>query len=305
MTADYRKLILDEQASTPLSQMSGAFHNAKSEEAIMLAYYQSSMAVEWMIQNHGWDKLKAVLTSLAEGLRVNAAIEKHLGSMEKLEPAFATWFTKLAQDYAPDADFTKPDAPPAEYLKNNAKNLPALRALAEQALQDKDWIKAEELGRKIELLEPKATGAESGTWLRAKALHGMGKTEEETRLLRGLAQTSAEALPIFQRLMEVDYEAKRWPELALNARRAFAINPFLSDISERLAEAEAALQHPEVAVEHYRRALKLKPAHPAKIHFHIASLLKKQQPQEAKIAVLDALALAPRYKEALKLLTEL
>jgi hypothetical protein len=41
------------------------------------------------------------------------------------------------------------------------------------------------------------------------------------------------------------------------------------------------------------------------VHFAIASLLRESEPARAKLHTLDALAEAPRYREALQLLREL
>jgi len=39
-----------------------------------------------MIQQHGWDKFRALLQALATGDRINTALEKNVGPLDQLEP---------------------------------------------------------------------------------------------------------------------------------------------------------------------------------------------------------------------------
>ena len=59
------------------------------------------------------------------------------------------------------------------------------------------------------------------------------------------------------------------------------------------------------AVKSYERLLHLDPADPVDIHYRLARLLKDSQPDRAKRHVLLALADAPRFRDAHKLLLEL
>jgi len=59
------------------------------------------------------------------------------------------------------------------------------------------------------------------------------------------------------------------------------------------------------AVSAFRNVLRLEPADPADVHLRLARLLRKRDPRAARRHVLDALAEAPRFREAHKLLLEL
>ena len=309
MTADYRRMILEDNKLTPLGQMSGAFLNAKDGDEIMFAYYQSSMAVEWLVSKHGWEALRKVLADLATGDRINAVLEKNMGPMDQLEPQFLEYMTAQAKAYAPQADWSKLDpaladepAKLAEFIKANPNHLEGLALIAEQLAADKAWDQMAEVGQHLIDLNPEDVSASSGYWVKGKALHQLKKVSEETALLRVMAAKSGDSMPVFLRLMELDAESKSMPELDQDAARAFAINPFLPQPTQSLATAAEAQGKADAALAAYQRLLLLNPPNPALVRFKLATLLQSRDAAQAKRHLLDALVLAPRYREALDLL---
>jgi tetratricopeptide (TPR) repeat protein len=107
MTPRYREMVLGDEL-TPISKLSGAFLAPESEVHLQFAYYESSQAVEFLVQRFGMDKLKATLKNLGEGMEINAAIAKNTEPMDKLEPEFAAFMKEKAENLAPGLDFEKP-----------------------------------------------------------------------------------------------------------------------------------------------------------------------------------------------------
>ena len=309
MNDTFRELTLGEETLTPLSQMSSAFLNAKDQDAILFAYYESSVAVAWMIQQHGWDKFRALLQSLAAGDRINAALEKNIGPLAQLEPAFKEHMLSLAKAHGPSADWSKPAINDISELQNflqaNPGNLKALQMQGDELLADKQWGKAAEIGQKLIDLDPEDTSGSSGYWVKAKAMHQLQRIDEEAALLRTMAAKSSDALPVYLRLMEIDREKQAWPELQTDAARALALNPFLPAPNEALALAAQSTGDATTAIHIYERLLHLSPANPAKVRYELAALLKPTNQAQAKRHLLDALVMAPRYQEAQKLLLEM
>ncbi len=314
MTAEYRTMILDDDALTPLGEMSSAFIKAKSGEAVMFAYLESSIAVQWLIETYGWEKFRALLADLATGQRINEAIAKNIAPLDALEPKFANHMMSLARNFSPKADWTKPEPDAldasdpqalANYAKKHPNNLWAAQQITEQLMEAKDWDKAAAAAQHLMDLSPADVSPDGGRWLKAMALHKLAKTAEEAQELRTLADMSGEVSAAFLRLIEIDTAAKHWPGVLLNAQRALALNPFLPGPNEALAAAAAALGQTEAAVRGYQRVLQLQPSNPAQIHFKLASLLQSSDKPKAKRYLLDALVLAPRYREAQQLLVEM
>lgn len=309
MNATFRELALGEDTLTALSQMSSAFLNAKDQDAILFAYFQSSIAVEWMIQRHGWDKFRALLQALATGDRINTALEKNIAPLDQLEPAFRAHMIALAKAHAPAADWAKPEisdiAQLPSYLQAHPTNLQALQMQGEEFLTAKQWEQAAAIGQRLIDLSPQDTSTESGYWLKARALRQLQRIEEEATLLRTMADQTGDVLPIYLRLMEIDHERQAWPDLQTHAARALALNPFLPAPNEALAQAAQAIGDTPTAIQIYERLLHLGPANPAKVRYELASLLKPTNQAKAKRHLLDALAMAPRYQEAQKLLLDM
>ena len=309
MTADWRRFILEEEKLTPMSQMSGAFLNAKDGDDMLFAYYESSMAVEWLIAKHGWESFRAVLRDLAAGERINAAIEKNIGPMETLEPEFLAYMTDKAKAFGPQADWSKvpPEAADdaeklAAFLKEKPTNLQALTLLADQFAAEKDWPKVAEVGQKMIDLNPDDTTATSGYWIKGKAMHQLKNTAEEIKLLRTMAAKTSDSMPVYLRLLEVDKETKAMADMTTDAARAFALNPFLAGVNDSLAQAAEAQSQADAAIMHYERLLLLSPSNPALVRYKLATLLREKDGAKSKRYLLDALALAPRYREALEML---
>jgi tetratricopeptide (TPR) repeat protein len=83
MTPKYREMILGDEL-TPVSKLSGAFLDPKSEMHLQFAYYESSLVVEFLVQKYGIEKLKAILRDLGDGVEINEALGKELTGLNKL-----------------------------------------------------------------------------------------------------------------------------------------------------------------------------------------------------------------------------
>ncbi len=108
MNPDYRKMILEDKALTPVRDMSQAFFQAKDSMAVMFAYYQSMLVVEHLVNTYGIETLRAILADLAQGVLVNDAIARHTVPIEEFEKSFALAATKLAEEYGPGVDWKEP-----------------------------------------------------------------------------------------------------------------------------------------------------------------------------------------------------
>src|SRR5436853_7482220 len=108
MTARYREMILGEDF-TPLGELSSAFLAPKTPMHLQFAYYESKLAVEFIVENFGFDSLKAILRDLGEGREINSTIEAHTAPLVQLEQDFAKFARSEAESLAPTLDFTKPE----------------------------------------------------------------------------------------------------------------------------------------------------------------------------------------------------
>ncbi len=75
MNPKFRAMILGPEL-TPLSQLSAAFLNAKTSLHLQFAYYESALAVEFLVERAGLPALKGVLDDLGAGVPINEALPR-------------------------------------------------------------------------------------------------------------------------------------------------------------------------------------------------------------------------------------
>ncbi|MDI1312224.1 tetratricopeptide repeat protein [Prosthecobacter sp.] len=312
MSERYRGMVLDEETLTPMSRLSSAFMAPKTQHHLLFAYYESSQAVEFLLEKFGQDKFQGILHDLANGKRINDAIAANVGSIEEIEKQFAQYIIAKAKSFGAKADWNEPkpeDLNPfdagsfTEFLKKHPNNLWALRKQTETRVEAKKWSEVLPLADKLIELLPDSYDEDSGYALKVQALRQLKHTDEETAVLRQIAAKSSSAQSSFLRLIELDLPAKRWPEVKANAQRSMALNPFLVTPQRALAAASAALKETPEAIAAYERVLILDPGS-AQTHFKLAELLRPSDATQAKQHLLDSLALAPRNREGLALLAE-
>jgi tetratricopeptide (TPR) repeat protein len=277
----------------------------------MYAYFESSQVVAYLLNRFGHEKFRGILRDLAVGKRINDAIAANTESLEKLEKGFDAYILAQAQAFGARADWKEPG--PAEvnaldaasfaaYLKAHPTNLWALQKQAADMMEAEKWEAAIEAANALILLVPEDLGADSGYRIKAAAQRKLGRLEDETALLRLIAERESSAMPVVLRLLELDLPNKNWPQVQTNAQRAIALNPFLRIPQQGLAEAAEALGQQDEAIAAYRRVLILDPGGAAMTHFRLATLLREKDAAAAKRHLLDSLVLAPRFREGYELL---
>ncbi|HKX60733.1 MAG TPA: tetratricopeptide repeat protein, partial [Verrucomicrobiae bacterium] len=305
MTPRYREMILGKDF-TPLGDLSAAFLAPKTEMHLQFAYYESYLAVEFLVKKFGMDALKNILVELGTGMEINTAISKHTEPMEKLDKDFAAFAKERAENLAPELNFKKPGLEGLAKLElelgADSKNYHTLLQLAREALRKKEWQKAKAPLEKLIKLFPNQRGSDNAYSILGEVHRRLGETNEERQVLTQLASIESDAVDAYQRLMELNRATGEWDAVATNAGRYLAVNPLVELPYRYLAEASEQLQRPDSAIESYRTLLRLDPPDPAGTHFKLARLLHEKGEPSAKRHLLQALEEAPRYREAHKLL---
>ncbi|NLT70123.1 MAG: hypothetical protein GXX91_05445 [Verrucomicrobiaceae bacterium] len=313
MTPAYRRMIIEEDGLTPIREMTSAFFQPESGEHLMFAYYQSMLVVEYLIERHGLEALRAILADLAAGVLINDAIERHTEPLDALEKKFALHVLRAARDYGAEVDWERPgeqvngrDLPGmASFVKANPTNFEGRKILTTLLLDQEQWDAAIASADALIALLPDYTGERNGYTLKALALRGKEDTAAEAAVLETLAGLSAEAFSAYARLVEVHFAKKNWDAVLANGRRGFAINPFHQRLHYCEGCAHEALAEPALAVASFENALRLDPVNPSELRFRLARLLRSDDEKKARRYLLDSLADSPRYLEAHGLLLEM
>lgn len=312
MTPRYKQIILAEK-HLPISELSSAFLRPPNPIYLQFAYYQSSLVVRYIVEEFGHEALLKILADLAEGYPINEAIQRNTKPMEELDEHFNIYIRQLADRYAPQLNLASPDdvrdqQALEDWMNDNPYTIYTLQHEYEKL------IKTENYEETIPLLEqwivvqpspPYSEDSQNPYLLLANTYRQLNDTDKELSTLKKLADQTPDSLAAFNRLLEIAKEQEDWNQLESNAHRLLAINPLLQEPHRQLAKASESLKKPEQAIQSWKSLLQLDPSDPANVHFRLANLLQKLQPQSAKRHLLQALEQAPRFRAAHRLLQEL
>ena len=313
MNPQYRKMILGGEL-TPISKLSSAFLSPPTPMHLQFAYYESSLVVEFLIERFGHETLKTILTDLAKGEEINSVISKRAAPIEKIEKQFEAFARKRAEGLAQNVEWVQPEngqVDPADsealakWLTNHPNSFWALRLQASHLLADEKWEQAKTPLKKLLSIYPSYTGEGNAYGLLARVHRKLAETEQERRVLNNLVTISANAAKAYIRLMEIAMEQKNWREVFDNGNKYLAVYPMLGAVHWRMGRANEELGQNDQAIESYRRLLLLDPADPADVNYRLARLFADRDPATAKRYVLEALADAPRFRQAHRLLLKL
>jgi len=309
----YRKMVLGGEL-TPISKLSSTFLSPRTPMHLQFAYYESSLVVEFLVKQFGYESLKAILADLAKGEEINSVISRRAAPLEDIEKQFEAFARERAESLAQDVDWAQPengqvDTADSEalskWLTKHPNSFWALTLYANYLLADERWEQAKTPLKKLISIYPDYTGEGNAYSLLAQVHRKLSETEQERQVLNKLVAISADAAEAYERLMEIAMEQKDWSAVLENGNRYLAVYPMLGTVYWRMGRANEELGQDEQAIESYRHLLLLEPADPADINYRLARLFAERAPLTAKRYVLEALADAPRFRQAHRLLLKI
>jgi tetratricopeptide (TPR) repeat protein len=299
---------------TALSQLSAAFLAPKSAIHIRLAYYESALAVEFLVQMAGLPALNGILDDLGAGKTINEVLPTRTRmTLVELDEAFSRFARQKAESVASRATWEEIDLADdassqavAEWLKNHPKSFRGRQRLAARLVAERRWPEAKAVLLDLKALYPEYTGADNAYALLASVYKHTSAVGEEHAVLEELAERDGDALPAYLRLMELDEAAGNWEGVAKNAHRLLAVNPLIPAPHRHLARAAEHLARRDEGIAAYRALSMLDDTDPAEVHYRLARLLSLAGKKvEARREVLKSLEEAPRFLESHKLLLDL
>ncbi|UUO04368.1 tetratricopeptide repeat protein [Blastopirellula sp. J2-11] len=312
MSPTYRKMILSDDL-TPVSKLSGAFLRPPSATHLMFAYYESSIVVEFIVDQFGIDALRAILDDLGKGLQINDAIARHAAPLDVIDAGFEQYIHERAQAFAAGADFSEQELPARadaatwrEWLMQHPDNFKGLHQYAMALINEEKWEEAQEPIERLLELAPNYAGEGSGLPMKAKISRETSDTQQEIAVLEQLAELSADSVAVYRRLAQLYEEQADWEAVVVNAKRILAVNPLIPEPHRLMATAGERSGDQSAAIHGLQALSLMDPYDPADVHFRAARLLEQVgRFEEARKQVLLALEEAPRYREAHQLLLSL
>lgn len=312
MTPSFRRMLLGGDL-VPVSQLSGAFLEPKTPMHLQLAYYQSSLAVEHLIERHGMPALQRILVDLGVGMPINETLERHTGSLKTLDEDYNAFVKKRAEEFGSRLDWSDDGLPEradakiwAAWLEKHPDNYWGLRGQAAALLAERRFQEAEATLTRLRELLPEDAAPEGTLESLAALYKETGDVEKEIAVLKTLADARADGFRDLVRLMELEAEREQWEAVAGHAQKALELNPLLPDAHRFAAEAAAKLEETQRAVRPLQVLATMDPVDPAGLHFQLAEAFAATGDESAaKREVLMALEEAPKFRQAHKLLLEL
>jgi tetratricopeptide (TPR) repeat protein len=313
MDPTFRDMI-KQGAATPVSKLSGAFLKPETAMHLQLAYFESSMVVQYIIDNYGLAALQWILNDLGKDVPINEALAKYTEPIDKLDADFDAWMKKQADNLAPKADLDRPEdiepdadsATLAAFNKEHPNNFWTLLGEGRALIAEEKFEAAKApLEKAIELFPN--YGKPGGPYvLLASAYKALGNTTLERENLEKHIALAGDAVDARMRLIEIATQQKDWPAVKKYSEQVLGINPLFAAPHRSLLASAEALSERKPAIVAHRTLLVMDPLDRADHYYRLARLLMQEnQLPEARRDVVMALEQAPRYQEAHHLLLEI
>ena len=295
---------------TPVSELSSAFLNAKSGADVNFAYYESSMVVEYLVQQFGFESIKAVLGELNNGLPINDALQRHTTDMQALDRAFESWLKERATGFAPNVAFTiaKSRQPGDPVVPDTTDSRPNYSTVLQTAV---DLVQVNKLDDAVEMLQglvelhPNDRRADSARSVLASIYGRQNQVDQQIDVLQKQVELSASDWDSAYQLLQLLVKNERWQEASKAGQRVLAIDPLRAEPNQLLLKATSKVGNMDLSQMLLVGLLELDTANAARYHLQLAKLQREQSPQKARRHVLQSLELAPRYREAHQFLLSL
>ncbi len=312
MTPIYREMLLGDDL-TPVSDLSAAFLNPASPIHLQFAYYESSLVIEFLIDRYGIDALKQILDDLGDGLTINDALVRSVGSLQKLDSQFEEFAHQQAESFGSEADWSREEMPEkptpqelATWVQQHPTNYWGLRAMASAYVAAKQYDLAKPPLEKLKSLDTMTGERGDPLEMLARVYRELDQADAERETLTADCITFQRCVA---RSAAVDRTGARRRRLGIGrgVRSKFnSINPLLAEGHLSLAEAAEKSDRPIEALRSLGALCANRPVDPAALDYRMAIALSEvEQYDLAKHHVLRALDEAPRYRDAHRLLLKL
>ena len=305
MNAEFRQRFLDDEVP-PITRLDESF----AGEDIMLGYYHSSLVVEYIVRTFGIKAMRAILADLATGKPVHEAIAKHTKPSEELEKEFLEYAKKIAKDYGPELDWSPLEDEeyvayrddPAAWVAANPKRYAATMMRVSALTEERKWQDSKVLLEKIIAAEPNNREAFNPYMSLALACRGLGDEAGERAALVKLLAIDSNVSDAAARLLELGGTVSA-AERAAHSDQMLQTNPFQEKAYRTLAAVAKESGDARRNREALESLLALEPRDAGRIHYELATLLRKSDPAASRRQVLKALEENPRFQAALELLS--
>ena len=282
----------------------------KNPENYTLAYFEASLVVEHLVNEHGDQGLRTLLLAYADGATDEVAFTKAFGqSVDQVDASFRTF---VAQQYGALATAMK--TPPGDIkpddiagLKARAESAPgsfvAQLTLGQALFEAGDDAAATPVLERAAQLAPQDRGDASAHALLAQIAQRAGNITKARQELRALLLYDHDNVAAARALAHLAMEASATDDEDYALRLIADLDPQDKDVHGPLGRRELAKGQTGAALIEFQVALALGPPNLAEAHVDLGeAYLASGRRDEAKSEALAALKEAPTYPRAQTLL---
>jgi tetratricopeptide (TPR) repeat protein len=293
-----------------LSELNSGFMTVRT---IALAYHESSLLVEHIVETYGDAGLQRMLRAYGEGKDTDEVVKQVLNTdMDGLQVSFDQFVERRFGKAITALKPLKATPPAGEnidvatiktFADENGDNY-SVQLQAGQALMFKgDFPAAQTVLERAIGLVPQTMGDESARALLANVLQKKGDRERAMQELDTLLADSSTALESARQLATLAREADDDTRQRTAVDRIVALDPFDAGAHAALGRLALEQQDTTVALRELQVALKLGSPDQAAVHTDMAeAYMLKGQPAQVREHVIAALEIAPRFERAQELL---
>jgi len=279
-----------------------AFVRPKSQEEWMLAYYQSLLYVEYLIQEYGIVAVGKMLDAYRTGIDTSAAIKKVCGvekaTFEKAYQAYVTHIVKAIPASAKPAGKSRTFAELEKAYEKNPDDADTAADLAAEYLRRKRPADARKLAEAV-LAKQKAHPQAS--IVQAKLLIAAGDDAAARKLVEAAVAEQPNDVRLRAFLGRLHFEGKQLAAAAEQFERCQELAPLEADWLEQLRSLYTQIDDPDKLIRVLQQMVK-NDADDLKSRVQLAKLLIEQKKySEAEEAARDALFIDVLDPEARKL----
>jgi tetratricopeptide (TPR) repeat protein len=300
----------------PLESLNAAFTDSRT---IGLAYHQSSLVVEHLVERFGDAGLQKLLAGYGRGETQEAALQGAFGvDLANLQTSFDGFLD--ARYKGPKAALAPIDAELPEVTGDDPKAVATLVGIADahagkydvQLAVGRALIArgAKDQARKVleraAPLVPQTMGDESALALLAGLSQERGDVDTALEQLDAVVKESHTAIESARKLMTLGRQANQPARARAGAERVLALDPFDGAAHAEVGRAALAAGDIPAAIAALERGLALRPADVVTQHTDLAeAYLRAGRPDDARTHAILALEQAPRFERAQEILLQI
>jgi cellulose synthase operon protein C len=299
----------------PLASLNAAFTDGRT---IGLAYHQSSLLVEHLVERFGDAGLQKLLAGYGRGQNQEAALQGAFGvDLANLQTSFDAFLDGRFK--GPRAALVPPEGPLPDVGEDAAKavatlvqaadahpgqydvQVAAARALIGAGAKDQ----ARRVLERAAPLVPQTMGDESARTLLAGLSEQAGDIDGALKELAAVVAESHTAIDSARKLMTLGRQANQPARARAGAERVLLLDPFDGAAHAEVGRAALAAGDIPAAIAALERGLALRPADVVTQHTDLAeAYLRAGRPEDARKHAILALEQAPRFERAQEILLQ-